>query len=128
MLRIHGAGKNSRRCDNPDNRAERLHAKDYMNYQLYVTHPSNEGIDKNIHSDTVSRIMEYEMIPDTPPHPTRSSITTFRTFLGAGSEPSQGRPATHRRYRNSRHHRRQVVSRADKKYNAEQRPGKTGKS
>ena len=25
--------------------------------------------------------MEYEMIPDTLPHSTRSSITTFRTFL-----------------------------------------------
>lgn len=41
------------------------------------------------------------MIPDTLPHPTRSSITTFRTLLGAGSNPSQGRPAIHRHYRNS---------------------------
>lgn len=101
MLRFHGAGENSRHCDNSDDRAERLHTKDYTKYQLYVIHPSKEGIDKNIHSDTVSRIMEYEMIPDTLPHPTRSSITTLRTSLGAGSDPSQGRPATHRHRRNS---------------------------
>lgn len=87
MLRFHGAGENSRHCDNSDDRAERLHAKDYTNYQLYVIHPSKEGIDKNIHSDTVSRIMEYEMIPDTLPHPTRSSITASQTFFGAGSAP-----------------------------------------
>jgi hypothetical protein len=43
--------------------------------------PTNEGIDKRIHSDTVPRIMEYEMIPNTLPHPTRSSITTLRIIL-----------------------------------------------
>ncbi len=50
--------------------------------------------------DIVPRIMDQKMVLDTPhalPHPTRSSITTFRKFLGAGSAPSLGRPATQRR-------------------------------
>jgi hypothetical protein len=39
--------------------------------------------------------MEYEMIPDTLPHRTQSSITTVRAFFSAGSDSSRGRPATH---------------------------------
>ena len=49
---------------------------------LYIRNsPTNEGIDKSNPYDTVPRIMEYEMIPDTLPHPTRSSVTTIRAFL-----------------------------------------------
>ena len=48
--------------------------------------------------------MDHTMVLDTLLHPTQSSITTFRTFLSAGSDPSQGRPVTHRRNRNSRRH------------------------
>jgi hypothetical protein len=46
--------------------------------------------------------MDHKMVLDTLhtlPHPTRSSITTFGTSLGAGNAPSQGRPATQRRQR-----------------------------
>lgn len=45
------------------------------------TYPPNEGIGKNNTYATIPRIMKYEMIPDTLPHPTRSLITTFRPFL-----------------------------------------------
>lgn len=51
------------------------------------TYAPNEGIDKNTTHATVPRIMEYEMIPDTLPHPTRSSITTLRTIHAAGNMP-----------------------------------------
>lgn len=52
-----------------------------MNYQIHVIHSSNEWMDKRTHYDSVPHIMEYEMIPDTLPHPTWSSITMFRTIL-----------------------------------------------
>ena len=31
--------------------------------------------------DTVQRIMDHKMVPDTLPHSTRSSITIFRSYL-----------------------------------------------
>ena len=46
------------------------------------TYPPNEGIDKNNTYATVPRIMDHQMILDTLPHPTHSSITTLRTFFG----------------------------------------------
>lgn len=56
------------------------------------TYPSNEGMDKNNTYATVPRIMNHhiDIVLDTLPHPTRSSITTVRAFLGA--DTSQGRP------------------------------------
>lgn len=66
------------------------------------------------------------MIPDTLPHPTQPSITTFRTILCAGSDSSQDRPATHRCYRNSWRHRRLFVRQATKGPDGEQKPGKAG--
>jgi hypothetical protein len=35
--------------------------------------------------------MDHEMVLDTFSFPKRSPITTFRTFLSAGSDPSRGR-------------------------------------
>jgi hypothetical protein len=52
------------------------------------TYASKEGIDENNTYATVLRIMDQNMILDTLPHPTRSSITTLRTFFDKPTLPT----------------------------------------
>jgi hypothetical protein len=66
------------------------------------------------------------MIPDILPHPARSSITALRTFLCAGSDPSQGRPAIHRATEIRHVIVGYLFGKATKGSDTERKPGGTG--